>query len=234
MNTANGFIQMPKIPKVIQIALAILLIYLMASVMGCSVAKKDTSAVNRVLGNVVLQDRVMNAYFLTHPPTRDTILGPVQFLPGKKDTVKSTVQITKFKAVDTIMSGVHLTVDTSGLISLFVPNQKPDTVYQPKYIKDFAELARVKDSLQKARDESAQWQLQASNLKGQLAQKNIDDKKEIDDITAAKNMWMWIVIGIGAAVIGFTAFKLFYRATPAGAASGVASSVISEAEKLIK
>ena len=144
------------------------------------------------------------------------------------------VQITKFKAIDTTIAGVHLTVDTSGLISLFVPEQKPDTVYQPKYIKDFAELARVKDSLQKARDESAQWQIQASNLKGQLAQKNIDDKKQIDDLTASKNMWMWIVIGIGAVTIGFGAFKLFYRATPAGAATGVASSVISEAEKLIK
>ena len=39
MTTANGMIQMPKIPRLIQIVIAICLIYLMASVMGCSPIK---------------------------------------------------------------------------------------------------------------------------------------------------------------------------------------------------
>lgn len=156
---------------VIFVLTALLLVFF-----GCSPVKKDTKAVDRVLGSRSLIDKIKPAVLELYPCANDTV---AVWISGGIDSIPYPV--TKIDTVTEISEGGYMQGFIDGqevILKKKIPVKRADTI----------RLTVVDRQKQKADAETInQLQVNISNLNGQILEK--------DKALSKPNPWIWYFIG---------------------------------------
>lgn len=201
MKQVNQYLPSPSQPPIdpAKVLIGIILLLAFCAILkSCSVARKDSKAVERVISKADLQDIVANEYFKRNPPLiitvkKDSIVTQHDTIVAEKKVVIPRI-VSINRNIDTIIDNISILINDSVIVVKCLDGVKTVTKTITKIQFDERLAQRLTDSLSK-KDKELSYQ------KGQAA----SSKESNHELKKTNTKYFWYLIA-ASALLSVSAF----------------------------